>query len=143
MSLGKGFLGLLIGGAIGSAAAFLFAPKRGKEVREDIKHNFDDMVNQTKEKGKRLFNKSLDVVDDIVKKSDELRSLIQEYKKGTFDGTIEKVENEINRLKTALYAAIDTYKNSRERDKSSDELVNNIYNEFQNEAVPNKSESIH
>ena len=142
MKPGKAILSVLIGGAVGSVLAFLFAPKKGKEVRNDIKNNFDDIVNQTREKGKRLFNQSMDIVDDIIKKSDELRDLINKYKEGTYEEAKEKIESEIKRLRTALFAAIDTYKNSRDREKSSDELINNIYTEFENEAVPNKTETI-
>ncbi len=143
MQTGKGLLGILIGGVVGSAIAFLFAPKRGKEVRDDIKGNFDDMVNKTKVKGRQLFNRSLDIVDDIVKKSDELRALVKKYKEGAYDETIEKIESEIKRLRLTLLTAIETYKNSRDREESSDELVNNIYNEFKNESVTSKTETTH
>ena len=143
MAAGKGLLGALIGGVIGSTVAFLFTPRRGKEVRENIKGNFDDLVTKTKDKGKQLFNQSLDLVDDIVKKSDELRALIKKYKEGTYDETLEKIEGEIKRLRTALLTAIQTYKNSKNREKASDELVNNIYNEFKDDAVPDKKEITH
>ena len=85
----------------------------------------------------------MDIVDDIVKKSDELRALVQKYKEGTYDETLEKIESEISKLRKALFAAIDTYKNGMHREKSSDELVNNIYSEFENETVPNKTEPAH
>lgn len=143
MNTGKGLLGALIGGVIGSTVAFLFAPKKGKEVRENIKGNFDDLVNKTKDKSRQLFNQSLDMVDDIVKKSDELRTLIKRYKEGTYDETIEKIESEIKRLRMALLTAIQAYRNSKNREKSSDELVNNIYHEFKNEFVPDKAEKTH
>lgn len=139
MKAGKGLFGVLIGGIVGSAVAFLFAPKKGKEVRENIKGNFDDIVNKTKDKSKQLFNQSLDIVDDIIKKSDELRALIKKYKEGTYDETMEKIEREIKRLRLTLLTAIETYKNSKNRAESSDELVNNIYNEFKNEPVPEKT----
>jgi gas vesicle protein len=143
MNAGKTFLGVLIGGVIGGAAAFLFAPKKGKEVRENLKNNFNDIVNKTKEKSRQLFNQSMDTVDDIIKKSDELRALIKKYKEGTYDEAIEKIESEIDRLRKALFAAIETYKSSKHREKSSDELVNNISNEFENETVSNKTETTH
>ncbi len=143
MQAGKGFLGLLIGGAIGSSIAFLFAPKKGEKVRRDIKSNFDDIVNKTKDRSKRMFNQSMDTMDDIIKKSDELRTLIKKYKEGTYEGTVDKIEDEIKRLRTALFAAINTYKESKSKQKASDELVNNIYNEFENEEVKKNKETIH
>lgn len=143
MKAGKGLLGALIGGIVGSTIAFLFAPKKGKDVRENIKGNFDDIVNKTKDKSSQLFNQSMDIVNDIVKKSDELRALIKTYKEGAYDETIEKIESEIKRLRLSLLTAIESYKNSRNREKSSDELVNNIYNEFKDEHIPNKTETTH
>lgn len=141
MKAGKGLFGALIGGVVGSAVAFLFTPKKGKEVRDNIKDNFDNIVSKTKEKSRQLFNQSMDIVDDIVKKSDELRALIKKYKEGAYDDTIEKIESEIKRLRLTLLTAIETYKNSMNREKSSDELVDNIYNEFKNESVPDKTET--
>ena len=143
MSAGKGLLGALIGGVIGSTVAFLFTPKKGKEVRENIKGNFDDLVNKTKDKSRHLFNQSLEMVDDIVKKSDELRALIKKYKEGTYDETIEKIEGEIKKLRVVLLTAIQAYKDSKNREKSSDELVNNIYHEFKNELITDKTEKTH
>ena len=140
MNAGKGLLGALIGGVIGSTVAFLFTPKKGKEVRENIKGNFDDLVNKTKDKSRHLFNQSLEMVDDIIKKSDELRALIKKYKEGTYDETIEKIEGEIKKLRVVLLTAIQAYKDSKNREKSSDELVNNIYHEFKNEFIPDKTE---
>lgn len=135
MKAGKGFLSLLIGGTIGGVMALLFAPKKGDEVRKDIKNNFDDIVNKTKDRSRELFSRSKNIIDDILKKSEELRSLSRKYAEGKYDGTVERIEHEINNLRTALFAAIDTYRNSRQRDKKSDELVNNIYSEFENEKV--------
>ena len=143
MQTGKGLMGLLIGGIIGSTVAFLFAPKRGKDVRDNIKDNYDDVINKTKDKSRHLFNQTIDIVDDIVKKSDELRALIKKYKEGTFDETIEKIESEIKRLRLSLLTAIETYKNSKQRGDSSDELVNNIYREFKRESVKGKTETTH
>lgn len=142
MAAGKGLLGALIGGVIGSTVAFLFAPRKGKEVRENIKGNFDDFINKTKDKGKQLFKQSLDMVDDIVKKSDELRALIDKYKEGAYTEAIEKIESEIKRLRLALLTAIQAYKNSKNREKASDELVNNVYNEFKNEVGPIKKKRL-
>jgi gas vesicle protein len=143
MNAGKGLLGALIGGVIGSTAAFLFAPKKGKEVRENIKGNFDDLVNKTKDKSRQLIDQSLDIVDDIVKKSDELRALIKEYKEGTYDETVEKIESEIKRLRMALLTAIQAYRKSKNREKSSDELIDTIYHEFKDEPINEKTEKIH
>ena len=75
-------LGLLIGGLIGAAFGILFAPKSGKEMREDIfrtgkgkelfsmtKETFDKAVEQgTRAKGNELFSITKEEFDKAVKK---------------------------------------------------------------------------
>lgn len=45
---GSFFSGLLIGGAIGVIAGVLFAPKAGRDFREDLISDSDDMINKAK-----------------------------------------------------------------------------------------------
>jgi gas vesicle protein len=75
-------VGLLIGGIIGAAFGILFAPKRGKEMREDIfrtgkgnelfsmtKKEFDRAVEKNKgAKGNELFSITKEEFDKAVKK---------------------------------------------------------------------------
>lgn len=67
--LGKAFLGA----GIGAGLALLFAPKKGSELRRDIKRKIDDFMsdvdNMTIEDIKKEFT---DKVDDIKKELDEL-----------------------------------------------------------------------
>ncbi|MDZ4713508.1 MAG: YtxH domain-containing protein [bacterium] len=39
-------LGLLTGGLVGAAAALLYAPKTGKELRKDINYKKDELLNE-------------------------------------------------------------------------------------------------
>jgi gas vesicle protein len=62
--MGKGlFIGMLTGAAVGSIIAFFYAPKSGKELREDIKtksHDFiedaDQYIVNVKNKVSQLIN---------------------------------------------------------------------------------------
>lgn len=57
----KGFLvGALLGGAAGAIAALLFAPKSGKELRQDIADRTEDVV----DKAQALFNKATGQVEE-------------------------------------------------------------------------------
>jgi gas vesicle protein len=75
-------VGLLIGGLIGAAFGILFAPKSGKEMREDIfrtgkgnelfritKEEFDKAVEKSKgAKGNELLSMTKEEFDKAVKK---------------------------------------------------------------------------
>ena len=47
-------LAFLLGAAAGAAAALLFAPKAGEELRNDIAEAVNDGVNQVSSQGKRI-----------------------------------------------------------------------------------------
>jgi gas vesicle protein len=64
-----GGLSLVLGAIIGGIAGLLFAPKSGKETREDMKKVVKDSeakIKETAEKAKVIFEKSKDKVDEIV-----------------------------------------------------------------------------
>lgn len=55
-SYAKGFLlGALIGGAVGAVTALLFAPKPGKELREELSYRSKDLI----EKGQEYFSEKM------------------------------------------------------------------------------------
>ncbi|NDF61017.1 MAG: YtxH domain-containing protein, partial [Crocinitomicaceae bacterium] len=52
-SYAKGFLlGALVGGAVGAITALLFAPKPGKDLRDEISYRSKDLL----EKGQNMFS---------------------------------------------------------------------------------------
>jgi gas vesicle protein len=51
-------LTFLLGAAAGAAAALLFAPKAGEELRDDIGEAVNDGVNQLSVKGKEIKNQA-------------------------------------------------------------------------------------
>jgi gas vesicle protein len=56
-------LTFLLGAAAGAAAALLFAPKAGKELRDDIAEAVNDGVNQVSVKGKEIKSQAERIVD--------------------------------------------------------------------------------
>ena len=90
----KGVGKFVAGAAIGAGLGLLFAPKKGKELRKDLKNKFEEMINQVKSLDKDEVKKELADLDkekvlkiakkkgsDIKKKADELVDLAIE--KGT------------------------------------------------------------
>jgi gas vesicle protein len=78
--------GALIGGAIGVAVALLYAPKKGKNLREDISDTIDDLssrlnglLRHAKESGEDLINDGMDAGDELVHEAyKKAESLINE-----------------------------------------------------------------
>ena len=85
--------GLLVGGAIGAGLGILYAPKSGKETREDICRKTDD-----------LLAKAKDEYEQAAKKVSELAE------KGK-----ETVQDSRSRLKRAVDAGVEAYREEQEK----------------------------
>ena len=59
------FGGLLVGGAIGAIAGILFAPKAGKEIRENLMSDSDEILNKAKSELEKLRNDLGDLKDKV------------------------------------------------------------------------------
>lgn len=101
MKLGKFITGLGIGAVIG----MLFAPKKGSELRDDLKEKgakaYDNAKNMTKEDVQDLINNSID----------ELKRAIDEF---DFDEFKETTGQKLNEVKTKLEDLAKTVQNSEE-----------------------------
>ena len=131
-----GATGFLIGGTVGSIITFLFAPKTGKELRGNIQTGFNEYSSKAVEGGKRILSEAGKTFDEVVKKADQLRSLSGNYITGAYSGPKDRIETEMASLKRALKAAITAYRNSPDRTTPNDNIVNNIYSEFDDETLP-------
>jgi gas vesicle protein len=129
---GKSLLvGLFLGGAIGAALGILFAPKAGRELRQDIKNKSDEYIDETEKyiadartKAKDLINegkkRSEKLISDAKTKSDELmkdaEKVFNEAKQkasGAIQTGKKNLESESDKLKTAFKAGVDAYKESK------------------------------
>lgn len=73
MSKGKFALGALLGAAVGAASGLLFAPKSGKETREDIKKHAQDAYKDIEKTGKDVAQNTEDAVDNVKKQAEDFR----------------------------------------------------------------------
>jgi gas vesicle protein len=69
--------GLLAGAAIGGVLALLYAPKSGKETREQIKKKFEDLEKELEGLKGKASQKSSQVKDDIAARIAELQREIE------------------------------------------------------------------
>ena len=106
---------LILGAGIGAAVALLFAPKKGEELREDLKERLTDFVNKAKEVDpnevkENLENKIAEIKKEIEdldkekvkkvaqKKAKELKSKTEElvsYAKEKGTPVLEKAAKEV------------------------------------------------
>ncbi len=61
------FAGLLIGGLIGAALGILYAPKSGKETRDEIAGKANELLDKTKEEYEKAIERSKAAYDSAVK----------------------------------------------------------------------------
>jgi len=129
---GNGLLiGLIAGSALGAIVGLLYAPKSGKELRDDIRtksneylDDADKYIEDAKVKAKNLINegkkKSDELIADAKAKSDELlkeaQKMFDDAKSKASKTVAEKKENletEGTRLKSAVKAGVEAYKETK------------------------------
>jgi len=130
--LGKGVLiGFITGGALGAALALLYAPKTGKELREDIKTRSDDYFGEAEKYIAEAKDKAIDLINDGKKKSEKLikdakvksDEIIKDAEKVLQDARSktdqlvktgkDRVDEKSSQLKTAIKAGVDAYKETK------------------------------
>jgi gas vesicle protein len=114
--------GLLIGGLIGAGLGILYAPKSGKETREDIARKTEELLGKAKEEYEKAIEKSKRAYELAVQRLEELQLSAKEK--------VEDVENKINefaqqssetiqdnknKLKRAIDAGVDAYRHEKSK----------------------------
>lgn len=72
------FKGFLLGGALGAVLALLYAPKTGKEMREDIKRRVEDLVEEADKELARAQKRAEDIIESGKVKAEKLRKEAEE-----------------------------------------------------------------
>jgi gas vesicle protein len=82
MKSGNSFLtGLLAGAAIGGIIALLYAPKSGKETREQIKNKFDELEKELENLKGKAGQKTGKIKEDLAQKLADLQREIENLSK--------------------------------------------------------------
>jgi gas vesicle protein len=114
--------GLIIGGLIGAALGILYAPKSGKETREDIAHKTEELLNKAKEEYERTVAKSKAAYESAMKRLQELelaaKGKVEEVESKVSEfaqQSAETVQDNKNRLKKAIGAGVEAYREEKTR----------------------------
>jgi gas vesicle protein len=114
--------GLFIGGLIGAVLGILYAPKSGKETREDIARKTEDMMARAREEYDLALEKSKKAYETAVKRLKEVEISAKEK--------VEEVESKVEaltergketlldgkgRLKRAIDAGVEAFKEEKEK----------------------------
>ena len=112
--------GLFIGGFIGVILGILYAPKSGKETREDIVRTTEDLLSKGKEEYEKAVERSKSAYEAAVKrlkgldisakeKLEEIESKASEFaNKGA-----DVIADSKNRLKKAIDAGVEAYREEK------------------------------
>lgn len=112
--------GMVLGGVVGAVVALLYAPKSGKETREDIGEKMDELYAKAKEeyddslnKARRAYDSAMthlkDLEVDAKKRAEEVEELV--------DDIIEKGKSTVDSSKGRLREAMDAAKNAFKEEK--------------------------
>ena len=75
----EGFIkGIFLGGLIGAAIGILFAPKSGRETREEINRKADELITKVKKEYEATLKKSENAYEAAVKQLKSLESSSKE-----------------------------------------------------------------
>jgi gas vesicle protein len=114
--------GLVIGGLIGAALGILYAPKSGKETREDIAQKAEELVERAKAEYEKAVEKSKIAYESAIKRLKELELSARE-KVEEVEGKVsefaqhssETIQDNKNRLRKAINAGAEAYREEKSK----------------------------
>lgn len=131
----KGLLiGILAGGLAGAAIALLYAPKSGREMRDQIRNKKDELLDDTSEYLQIAKTKASDMINEGKRRSEELitdakkkastligdaNTILNEAKQkatNTLGTAKEKLESETGKIIDPLKSGLDAF--NQEKNKS-------------------------
>ena len=114
--------GLIIGGAFGAVLGILYAPKSGKETREDIARKTEDLLVKAREEYEQALDKSKKAYEAAVKRLKEVevsaKEKVEEVE-GKVEALAERGKETLldgkGRLKRAIEAGVEAFKEEKEK----------------------------
>jgi gas vesicle protein len=114
------FIGLLIGGIAGAILGILYAPKSGKETREELSKKTEDLIAKAKDDYERALAKSKKTYESAVQRLRELEETtkekvvhVEEEVAGLADRGREAFHDSKSRLKKAIDAGVEVFREEK------------------------------
>ena len=102
--------GILIGGLIGAAIGILYAPRSGRETREEIARKSDELLSKARDEYEKGLEKGR-------KAYEELQGTVTNWTE-TGKGTLmDSIEDGKGRIKRAVEAGIEAFKEEKDKQK--------------------------
>ncbi|KAF9118235.1 hypothetical protein BGX30_004721 [Mortierella sp. GBA39] len=120
---GSNFLkGVFIGGLLGAAAALLFAPKTGRELRGDLSDKLSVVTDKTKEVASVVTEKATDLAKTVSSKTTDLAKSVNESKNTIMESVKQASADVADDMKSASGDVADDVKSASKdvMDKSAD-----------------------
>jgi gas vesicle protein len=116
--------GFFIGGLIGLAVGILFAPKSGKETRDDLTRKTNDLLAKAKEEYEKAAEKSKLVYEGSMQHLNNL-SLSAKDKVGDIKNkvgelanqSVDAIQNNKSKFKKAIDAGLEAYREETSKEK--------------------------
>ncbi len=120
-NVSKGLLiGFLSGTIVGAAVALLYAPKTGKELRQDIKDKTQDLMDgaedfakTAKEKAIATYNEGKQKAEQLVTDAKEKADVILKDASRVLSDAKIKASEEAANIKSGFNAGVDAYKEAK------------------------------
>lgn len=116
------FRGLLVGGLIGAVIGILYAPKSGKETREEIGRKTEEIMAKAKEEYELALERSKKAYDVAVKCLHQMESSakdkfieMEEKVGGLAERGKETLQDTNGRFKKAMDAGVEAFKEEKEK----------------------------
>lgn len=109
--------GLVVGGLIGAAIGILFAPKSGRETREELSRKTDELLEKAKQEYEIAAEKSKAAYEAAVDKLKNAEGTAEEKIAGLAQTGIEALADNKHRLKRAFDAGVDAYREEKNNGK--------------------------
>lgn len=107
--------GLVVGGLIGAVIGILFAPKSGKETRQDIANKTEELLAKAKEEYEKASEKSKAAYEAAVTRLKSVEESAKERVSELAQQSAETIADNKNRLKKAIDAGVEAYREEKNK----------------------------